>query len=91
MAALGTTHCDLHRMSTDPLTLNISTDVGDIATALATFFKLADGIIAVIDSPAMVAARQSAAVQAALEKMDTDLRNAQKTGDLTEINTEASG
>lgn len=74
----------------DP-TVNVSTDVGDVAMALAQFFKLGDDLLNILNSPQMQAARKSASVQAELEKMDAALVKAKKTGDLTEINKEASG
>jgi hypothetical protein len=75
----------------DQITLGVTSDIGAVAGALAAVFKMGDDIFNVLNSPAMLEARKSAAVQAELLKLDADLATAQKTGDLTEINKEASG
>jgi hypothetical protein len=75
----------------DPLTLGIVTDAGEFAQAAAALFKLGDTIFSTLNTPQMLALRQSAAIQAELAKMDATLAQAQKTGDLTELNREASG
>lgn len=75
----------------DPIQLGVVTDVGEVAQALAAVFKLGDTILTIINSPAMQAARQRADVQAILTQWDDDLKQAQKTGDLTQIDKEASG
>lgn len=75
----------------DPLTIGIVTDAGEFAQAVAAVFKMGDDIFNALNSPQMLALRQSAAIQAELAKMDQTLIEAQKTGDLTELNKEASG
>jgi hypothetical protein len=61
------------------------------AAALAAMFKFGDTLVTILNSPAMIAARNSADVQTALSKMDSDLAEARKTGDLSEIDKESSG
>jgi hypothetical protein len=72
------------------MAVDFGTDVGQVAQALAAVFKAWDDFSAIVNSPAMLAARQSEAVQSALAKMDADLLAAQKTSDLTKIDAEAS-
>ena len=60
-----------------PLEVGIVTDVGAIANAAASVFKLIDGIIAINNTPEMMALRQQADVQAAIAKLDADLKAAQ--------------
>lgn len=71
--------------------VSIQSDVGAIASALAALFKLADSIVTTLNSPQMLAARKNADVQACLERMDQDLEDAQRTGDLTKVDQESSG
>lgn len=71
--------------------VSLQTDVGAVANALAALFKLADGIVIMLNSPQMLAARKNADVHAALERMDQDLKDAQRTGDLTQADRDASG
>lgn len=66
-------------------------DVGAVAQALAQMFKLGDAIFETLNSGPMLAARQRSDIQEALAKMDTDLATAQKTGDISTIDKEASG
>jgi hypothetical protein len=61
------------------------------AAAAAALFKAGDDIFNILNSPTMLALRQTADIQDALNKMDADLAAAKKTGDLTTINQEASG
>lgn len=75
----------------ETLGIGITTDVGSVANALAAIFKIADSLFETLNSPAMLAARKGMAVQAALTKMDNDLVQAQKTGDISQIDKEASG
>jgi hypothetical protein len=73
------------------LGIGITTDVGAVANALAAIFKMGDAIFEALNSPQVLALRQSQDVQNALAKMDADLAAAQKTGDISVIDKEASG
>lgn len=75
------------------LAIGVTTDVGNIANALAAVFKLGDSIFETLNSPQMLAARQRADVQAALAAMDQTLKQAQ-AGDsdaVKKLDAEVSG
>lgn len=76
-----------------PTSVGISavSDVGAVAEAFAAFFKAADTLLTILNSPAMLAARQRADVQAILNKDDADLVQAQHTGDATQVSKDSSG
>jgi hypothetical protein len=76
-----------------PASVSVSalTDEGATAEALAAFFKLVDTFMTVLNSPAMLAARQRADVQALVNRQDADLAAARKTGDTTKLSEDASG
>lgn len=82
-------------MATDPTPIELGVDLAPTATAiaqaLAGFFKAADTIISAVNTPAMIAARQSAEVQAELSKMDADLVAARKSGDFSQVDKDSSG
>jgi hypothetical protein len=75
----------------DPETLGIVTDVGAVAGLLAAVFKAADDLNEVLNSPQMLAARQSAGIQAALAKMNADSLAAMKSGSLHQVDVDSSG
>lgn len=67
------------------------TDVGAVAQALASIFKMGDDIFNVLNSPIMLEARKNADVQAVLLRWDQNLKEAQTTGNLTTVDKESSG
>jgi len=83
-------------MSADPatpdqtLSIGITSDVGDVALALAAALKAFDDLFSVFNSPQMLAARKNVDIQALLLKMDNDLKQAQKTGDFSQVDKESS-
>lgn len=73
------------------IAIGITSDVGDVAVALAAIFKAGDDLFNALNSPTALAARRNADVQAILTKWDDDLKQAQATGYLKAVDTEASG
>jgi hypothetical protein len=63
----------------------------EFAAALAAVFNFSDKLVTMLNTPAMLAARNKADVQALLQKMDADLLEAQKTGNISKIDKESSG
>lgn len=59
------------------LSIGITTDVGDVANALAAIFKMGDAIFETLNSPAILALRQRQDIQDALAGMDQTLKQAQ--------------
>lgn len=61
------------------------------AALAAAMFKLGDDIFNVLNTPAMLVMRQRQDIQAVLNQMDSDLAQAQKTGDVTQVDRDSSG
>jgi hypothetical protein len=92
MSTLDTVVGDLApKVPVSGISVSAITDVGAVAEALAAVFKLADSIFEVVNTPAMVAARQRVDVQAILNEWDSDLLVAQKTGDVAQVDRDSSG
>lgn len=78
-------------MPNQQITLGITSDIGAVAGAFAALFKAGDDLFNILNSPNMLAARQNAAVQAALDKITSDANAAlQPGGDLTEVEKDLS-
>lgn len=76
---------------TDPETLGIVTDVGEVAQMIAALTNALAAINGILNSPSFIAARQRADVQAALNKMNADSLAAQKSGSLHQVDADSSG
>jgi hypothetical protein len=75
-----------------PSGMSIDVTPGSEYAALgAAALKVIDAIIEINNTPAAMALRQDARIQALLNKQDADLEQAQATGDITNIDKDASG
>lgn len=66
-------------MATTPTTLSVgvTSDVGAVANALASVFKLGDAIFEALNSPQMLALRQTQEIQALLQASDVTAKAAE--------------
>ena len=78
-------------MATPSVTVGAALPGEGYAQALAAIFKAGDDLLNILNSPQMLALRQSQDIQGALSRMDADLKAAQVSGDISTIDTEASG
>lgn len=76
--------------SATSLGVSVSTDVGDVAIALASLFKFSDDLLAILNSPAMLVARRNVDVQKALDQIARNATEALKTGDVSEVDKDLS-
>lgn len=78
-------------MAENSLTIGAGLPGEQFAMALASVFKMGDDIFNTLNSPQMLALRQRQDIANLLNKMDSDLATAHKTGDVSQIDKESSG